>query len=219
MVNKIRKLDYIKYSVAFIITLFVFTIGIFVGDALNNAKLSQLQDLNEDIMMTTLAMQTQYDLVAENPCSVVNDTEIFKELLDVSLKVEYMENQLGQENAQVKRLKEYYSTLLIKNWIFTQEIQETCEGNNIDYIIYFYSSEKDCPYCESQGYILTNIRKDYDEVRVFPFDYRIDNPALRTLKTMFVDNVDKFPILIINGETHQGFMSRVSIEKELEKNN
>ena len=213
---KRKKMDYTKYALAFFITILVFIIGIYVGDNLNEAKVDEIANLNEDIRTTTLAVQTQFDLVSENPCEFINDTYLFEELLEVSEKVEYMENQLGQQNSQVKRLKEYYSTLLIKHWLFTKDIREKCTDNNVQYVIYFYSSKEECPFCDSQGYILSNIRKDDPDVRIFPFDYNLENSALKTFKKMFVNKVERFPILIINeGEAHQGFMSRVSIEREL----
>ena len=213
---KRKKIDYTKYALAFFITIFVFIIGISVGDNLNEAKLDQVTELNEDIRATTLAIQTQFDLVSENSCEFVNDTYLFDELLDVSERVEFMENQLGQQNPQVKRLKEYYSTLLIKYWLFTKDTRENCQDNKVQYIIYFYSSKEACPFCDSQGYILSNIRKDNPNIRIFAFDYTLNNAALNTLKKMFITDLERFPILIINeNEAHQGFMSRVSIERDL----
>ncbi len=213
---KRKKMDYTKYALAFFITILVFIIGIYVGDNLNEAKVDEIANLNEDIRTTTLAVQTQFDLVSENPCEFINDTYLFEELLEVSEKVEYMENQLGQQNSQVKRLKENYSTLLIKHWLFTKDIRENCVDKNVQYIIYFYSSKEECPFCDSQGFILSNIRKDDPDVRIFAFDYRLNNAALNTLKKMFVKDLERFPILIINeAEAHQGFMSRLSIEREL----
>jgi hypothetical protein len=197
------------------ITIIVFVIGIYVGDSLNQEKVDVVENLNEDLRSTTLAIQTQFDLVNENPCEFADDTYLFKELLDVSMKVEYMENQLGQNSASVRRMKDYYSTLLIKHWLFTKRIKDECPDSEIHDIIYFYAPDENCPYCDSQGHILTNIRKDYPFVRVFPFDYTLDNPALNTLKKMYIEEFERYPIIIINGETHQGFMSRATLEKEL----
>lgn len=211
-----KKIDYKNYFLAFLITIIVFIFGIFVGDTLNEAKLSDIENLNEDLRYKTLAIQTQFDLVSESPCDFINDTTVFKELLDVSKKTEFMENQLGKDNIQVKRIKNYYSTLLIKSWLFTQRTEKDCPESDLHDIIYFYSNEDDCKTCDSQGQILSNLRKDYDNLRIFSIDYNLDNPALQTLKRMYgVESANRFPILIIDDEVSKGFLSRKSVEEKL----
>ncbi len=212
---KKRHISYAKYGLAFFITVIVFVIGIFLGDSLNTGKMSELNTLNEDLRARTLAIQTQFDIISENPCSFANETYIFDELVDVSSKVEYMEGQLGQENPEVRRLKSYYSTLLIKHWLFTNKIKNDCEKQDIHDIIYFYAPKEECGYCDSQGHILTNLRKDYPNVWIFSFDYTLDNPALDTIKDIYIEELNSFPILIIDGKIHQGFLSRLTLEREL----
>lgn len=212
---KKRNINYAKYGLAFFITIIVFVIGIFVGDSLNQGKVSEVQSLSEDLRARTLAIQTQFDIISENPCLFMNDTYLFEELVDVSSKVEYMESQLGQKNHEVRRLKSYYSTLLIKHWLFTNKIKNECETQDIHDILYFYAPKEECAYCDSQGHILTNLRKDYPNVWIFSFDYTLDNPALNTIKDIYIKELEKFPILIIDDKIHQGFLSRLTLEREL----
>ena len=205
-------IDKKSYFLAFFITLFIFSIGIYVGDSLNNDKINEVVELNEDLRTASLTIQTQYDLVSQNPCEFINDSNIFSELLDVSMKAEFMENQLGSDDPDVRKIKNYYSTLMIQHWLFNENIQQSCPSNDLHDVIYIYSNEDDCSSCDAQGFILTNIRKDNPDLRVFSFDHHIDNSALFTLEKMFFESIETFPILIIDDKVHQGFLSREAIE-------
>src|SRR5262249_51793466 len=88
---------------------------------------------------------------------------------------------------------------------------------------YFYSNEKDkCPDCEKEGFVLTKLRQDYPELRVYSFDYNLDLSALQTLISIY-EVKDEEPALLINEKAYYGFKSVDDIKevipelKELDK--
>lgn len=90
-----------------------------------------------------------------------------------------------------------------------QKATERC-NLNIESIIYFYGRE-DCEDCGKQGYILTDLRQEYPELRVYSFDYYMDLSAIDALKSIY--KIDQnLPALIINGRVYKGFKSREDIE-------
>ena len=79
-------------------------------------------------------------------------------------------------------------------------------------IIYFYSNQ-DCDDCTKQGYILTDIRQNYPNVRVYAFDYNLDLSALKALITIYkVVESDSLPALVINGEVSYGLQKFEDIQ-------
>ncbi len=204
MVNS-RRIDKHKFLLVFIMTTLIFVVGMFVGDYFSSKKLSTVEEMEQDMKIETMAIELQYELLSEDPCSSVNSTPLTDKLYDLSRKLDYMENVLGPENPSVRGLKEYYFLLEIQHYLFLKKIKKECEGD-YDFILYFYSNKGDCPTCEEQGYALSYMRKINENVRIYPFDINIENIALETIQDQFnMKKENGLPILVINGVTHYGF--------------
>ena len=94
-----------------------------------------------------------------------------------------------------------------------KKIAEKCNTSPLS-IVYFYSSKGDCVDCEKQGYVLTRIRQDYPEVRVYAFDYNLDTSALQTL--ISINKIENnLPALLISDETYYGFQDVEDLEKNI----
>ena len=205
-----KKIKISKYLLVFFLTTVVFLGGIFIGNYASNRKLSKLDQMEQDIKVQTMAIEIQYALLAESPCDAINSTPLTNELYELSDRLSYMESNLGFNNPVVLRLKEYYSLLELRQWMFLKSTNKQCNRNNI-LILYFYSNKGDCSTCEEQGYVLTYIRNKYSNVKVYTFDINIDNIALRTIKEIYIKSKD-LPVLIINDKTYYGFKDREQIE-------
>jgi hypothetical protein len=144
----------------------------------------------------------------------LNSSEITSELYQIGARLDFMESEMGQDNRQVLGLKEYYHLLEIRHWLFLKKAKEEC---NRDYnlILYFYSNKGDCPKCQDQGNVLTYLHRKYPRLNIYSFDVNIDNPALKTIKSLY-DIKGTPPILVINDQTYSGFMTSVEIEAHLE---
>jgi len=139
----------------------------------------------------------------------ITDSILSKELGELASRIEYGENNFDSLSEELVGLKKYYSLLQIKDFLLMQKARERCDLN-IESIIYFYGRE-DCDDCRKQGYVLTNIRQDYPELRVYSFDYYLDVSAIEALKSIYkVD--ENLPALIINGKSYKGFKDREEIE-------
>lgn len=200
-----QKLDKNKFVAALAITTLIFIAGIFAGNYFSAKKLDQIDTIGQNLRTDTLAIELQYDLIAENPCSSVNSTPLAEELYELASKLDYMENRLGENNQNVLRLKEYYSLLELRHWLFMKKTNKEC-GNNNTLILYFYSNDADCRQCEEQGFILTWLRKTYPHVYIYAFDTNIENPALETIKIQH--DVQSVPSVVFNQKTYNTFMKK-----------
>lgn len=199
-----------RYLTVFLLTTAIFVLGLVIGSYNTGKKLTNLTNLQEDLKTHTLDVEMQYQLLAEDPCAYINMTPLTDELYDISLKLDYMENVLGAEDANVKRLKEYYSLLELRHWLFLKKVNKQC-GRNDTLILYFYSNKGDCPECEQQGFVLSYLRKVHPDLYVYSFDINLKTNAVDTIKKKY--RVKKAPFIVINSIPKEGFLAKDELEQ------
>ena len=84
-------------------------------------------------------------------------------------------------------------------------------------VLFFYSNKGDCPKCEQQGFVLTNFKRTYKDVRIYHFDINIDNPALNTIKDLY--KIKYAPAIVFREDTYHGFMTKTVLENLLNNQN
>jgi len=202
-----------KYIAVFALTTLIFLVGLIIGNQTSHSKLNNLEDIENDLRIETMAMELQYLLLSEDPCKSLNSTILSKELYKLGSKLDYMEEERGINDPYVLRLKEYFSLLQIRHWIFSKKSKRECDLDQ-DLILYFYSNKGDCSTCEEQGYVLSFIREKYPQTKIYAFDINIHNPAVDTVKEIYLKN-QTTPILIINEHVYYGFKNKEAIEQIL----
>jgi thiol-disulfide isomerase/thioredoxin len=205
-------LNWKKYTSAFLITVIIFITAIILSNFLNNKKLDNVREIADKIAIDIMSSETEYSLLSESSCKDVSSNTLSGELGVLAEKLTYTESNLS-ENNDLLRLKTYYTLLQIKDYLLMKKVSEKCNTKPV-FILYFYSMN--CPACEQQGYVLTYLREQYPNLRVYSFDYNIDNPALRTLISLYkVKNVT--PAMVINDKVYNGFTDKDAITATLPK--
>lgn len=196
--------DWKKYLAGFIITVILFLTSFLLSNFFNNKKIEEIRRIENTIAIDILSSETQFDLLEELSCGNVNDSILSRELNDLAAKIEFSEDQgLGSEEERLS-LRKYYSLLQIKDYLLMKKAEDKCDFKTTS-IIYFYSTEDACKDCAKQGYILTDIRQNYPNVRVYAFDYNLDISALDALKTIYkVSAGSNLPALVVNGKVYYG---------------
>ena len=215
--DKRKEFSKTKFFLALTLTTLIFIIGIIFGNAIADRKLSIIGDMEQDMRTEISAVELQYLLLAEDPCSSMIDyTPLTDELYNIAMHLDHMENSLGEDNKDVIRLKNYYSTLQIKHWLLMKKMKNECSTNST-LIIYFYDTMEACPECEQQGFILTYLRKKYPDVYIYALNTNLDNAAIRTLKSMY--SIDSTPSLIIDDEQIEGLQTKDTLLKKINQTN
>lgn len=205
-----NKIDWKKYVFTFIITATIFATAIVLSNYFSQKKLAEIRAIQDTIAIDILSSETQFSLLEELSCKDVSLNVLSKELGNLEEKLSYTEKDRGGDDPEVQILKRYYSLLQIKDYLLMTKISQKCNEAPIS-IVYFYSNEGDCPDCEREGYVLTKMRQDYPELRVYAFDYNLDISALQTL--ISINNVEnKLPALLIGENVHYGFQNIEDIE-------
>lgn len=203
-------INYKKYILVFLITAFIFSTAFGISNSINDRRMNEIRLTEEKISIGILSLETQFDLLQETTCENFDRTTLTTELTTLADKLTYAENSREISRDEIEDLKKYYSLLEIKDYLLTKKISDKCKTNPVT-IVYFYKSE-DCPDCQRQGYVLTKIREDNPNVRVYTFDYNIDLPAVKTL--INIHNIKKsLPAIIVNEKAYHGFQDLETVEQ------
>lgn len=205
-----REVSKIKYFIVFIITTLVFLVGIWVGQLIADMRFGKIDEAQTDLRTQTATLETQYLLITQNPCILLESDKLGEELYQMGTKLSHMEQSYGKNSKDVKNLKEYYSLLELRHWLFLEQIKTKCRENNFTTILFFYSNLDDCGDCDEQGYVLTYLKEKYPELKIYSFDINIDNPALEWVKDLY--DIEKVPTLIINGKKYTGLMDEDKVK-------
>ena len=206
-----------KYAYTFVITAVIFITAILASNYFNQKKMDEIKNIESRIAVDILASETQFSLLSELSCKEISSGLLSKELATLGDKLSYTEQNRGSDNAEVLNLKKYYSLLQIKDFILMQKIKDRCGSSQTNgglSIMYFYSNKGDCSDCEKEGFVLTKLREDYPELRVYSFDYNLDLSALQTLISIY--NIEKnLPAILISDKVYYGFKSIDDIKNAL----
>ncbi|MCK9345006.1 MAG: hypothetical protein M0P64_02685 [Candidatus Pacebacteria bacterium] len=213
MKNIRAKIETRKYVLAFVITVMVFFGALIISNRFSENRIAEIKAVESKISLDILSSETQFALLKESSCKAIDHSTAFsEELSSLAAKLSYMEENLGDSDAAVTNLKKYYSLLQIKDYLLTAQVEQKCGIKPLT-IIYFYSNKDgECEDCRKEGYVLTKLREEFPEFRVYSFDYNLDLSAVKTMKSIHgVQN--KLPALIISDEPYYGFKTAEDLEK------
>jgi hypothetical protein len=209
-----RDFDLKKNLLVFLITIGLFAIVFYVSNYFDNQRFSQIRDIQDTIAIDLLSSETQYSLLTEQSCpDIKNGSILSTELNSLAEKLQYTENSLGSTNEQVKTLKRYYTLLEIKDFLLMKQITQKC-GIKPVFVLYFYSNAGDCPRCEEAGYVLTYLRQQYPELRVYAFDYDLDIGAVKTMISIYKLRKE-LPAVFVNNAAYYGLGTRDEFETKI----
>lgn len=205
--------DWKKYAYTFLITAVIFATAIMASNYFSQNKMDEIKNIESRIAVDILSSETQFSLLSELSCREIGKSFLSREMSSLGDKLSYTEANRGSDDAEVINLKKYYSLLQIKDFLLMQKIKDRCGTENLS-IIYFYSNKessenasiKTCSECQKEGYVLTRLREEYPELRVYSFDYNLDLSAIRTLINIYNIN-GELPALLIKDKVYYGFKS------------
>lgn len=208
-----NEINWKKYILTFIITVAIFATALYTSNYFSEKRLAEVKNIQDKIAIDILSSETQFSLLESSSCKFVGSSTLSGELSSLEEKLAITEKDRGADDSEVQSVKRYYSLLQIKDYLLMKKIAEKCKTAPVS-IVYFYSNTGDCEDCEKEGYILTKIRQEYPEVRVYAFDYNLDLSALKTL--ISINKVeDNLPALIINDDVYYGFQDVADLEKNI----
>jgi hypothetical protein len=202
--------DWKKYVIVLFITSTIFISGLWLSNYFSNKKIDQLKSIESSISLDLMSSETQFSLMGELSCKDVSTTVLSSELNSLADKISYSENNIGTDNTDVISLKKYYALLEVKDYLLMKQITQRCGQKSI-FILYFYKNDN-CADCTKQGYVLTDLRQNYPNLRVYSFDYNLDSSVIKAMTSIY-KVPDNLPALVINGKVYSGLQTVEEIEK------
>jgi thiol-disulfide isomerase/thioredoxin len=201
-------LDKKKYLITFVITAIIFSAMLYINSILDQKRVVDVKGVQDQISLDLLSSETQFNLLREASCeNIGSSTVLSTELNSLAKKLSYLEsNDTGKPNPELIYLKKYYSLLEIKDFILMKQINQKCASKPIS-ILYFYGNKSDCADCEKMSYVLTELREEYPELRIYSFDTNLNLSAIDTLKSVYHIDPIALPALVYNENTYAGFKS------------
>lgn len=214
------KIDISRYVISLIVTISIFATSFYVANFFNSKKIDSISNIGDSISVNIMSNETQF-LLKEISCTEDNFNPVAGQLEELGDKLTYAESNFGSDDDRVIYLKKYYSLLQIRDYLIGKKMGDKCGKNKKPiFIIYMYPSKIDCEDCGKQASILTELRKNYPELRVYTFDYDLDLQPIQTLKTIYkIDSnstsTNIFPVLVIEDKAYYGLRNYSDIESLL----
>lgn len=208
-------IDWKKYVVVFLITIGLFFTASYVSNYFGDKKIDQLKSIQDKIAIDILSSETQFSLLSELSCKNISDSVFSKELGELGSKLEWSENNLGSTD-EVSYLKKYYSLLQIKDYLLAKRISARC-GTKSAFILYFYTTAENCSLCKEESLVLSKLRTEYPELRVYSFDYSTDLSAVKAMIQIYKIKDTELPALVIDDDVLNGFQELDELSTLIEK--
>ncbi len=194
-----------KYIIVFLLTAGIFTIAFIVSNYINNRRYDIIKTTTDKISIDILSLETQFELFQESSCASLKNSILSDEINALADKLSYAENQRGADDSDVITLKKYYSLLEIKDYLLMKKVDKRCDVKPIS-ILYFYTNKQKCTDCTRQGYVLTKLRIDHPELKIYSFDYDLNLSAIKTLTSIY-KVTKEMPAIVINEKSYNKFQS------------
>lgn len=197
--------DWKKYVFTFAITVIIFGSALYVNSLIDQRKYQEIRLIQDQIALDLLSSESQFDLLKQTSCKNINDSILSTELNSLATKLSYLEANKSANDAELLLVKKNYSLLEIKDYLLMKELNQKCKSKPIA-ILYFYDKKEDCPDCEKMGYVLTYLRQQYPELRIYSFDFNLKLSAIDTIKSIY--KLDQnLPAIVYNDDAYYGFKS------------
>jgi hypothetical protein len=211
-----RKISYSLYGLAFLLSVIVFSIGIYVGyliDQYNQQSISQqVDEISQKVSSTQLLFLLEGNGTAFCPVYDSQLDSINADIEKIGYKLSYMEEEKHLYDVS---LKKNYFVLEAQSLLLSERMKERC-GDNSTLLVYFYSNSN-CSSCKQQGNDILRARDETQGkaplVRIYSFDGDLGSPVANGLKTQF--NVTQYPSIVVNGRLYNGAMPEDALARLL----
>lgn len=208
-------IDWKKYLIVLLITVGLFVTAAYLSNYFDNKKINQLKTIQDKISIDILSSETQFSLLSELSCKNISDSVFSGELAELGSKLEWGQKNLGATD-EVSYLRKYYSLLQIKDYLLVKKISSRCKTKSA-FILYFYTTAANCSLCGRESMVLSTLRAEYPELRVYSFDYSTELSAIVSMLQIYKIKDTELPALVIDDEVLTGFHSLEDLESRIKE--
>ena len=120
MVKFAKKVNYI---IGVLIALIILVTGFLLGTAVTQSRYTGVEGFETNLKINAFNFDIQYLLLQQEPCEFI-EAGLNDELYVVGEQLVSLEEKRGFDNKDVIKLKNYYSILQIRDWLFLKSYKE-----------------------------------------------------------------------------------------------
>jgi len=202
-----RKVSLGIYVTALVLTVLVFSLGIYVGMVVDESAQAKVEgdllELEGDLYLSRILLLTEDETGDFCPIYLekLNAVDSQREL--IGDRLEYLETVRGVHDEE---LKEKYYYLEFENYLLMKKMEKEC-GEEYVLILFFYDAGDSA---KAQGEALDAFRAGNTNVKVFSFDGTSDSAIVEVFKKQY--NVTGYPAVVFEGKTLLGAQTLGQLE-------
>lgn len=200
-----KKIPIHLYILVFLVTFSIVAGAFGISVYINKSRTESISEAINKLAIDIYSVETRVDLSKISECNSVASSTIPKELRDLDSRISFMEDQLGENNTEIFRLRRYYGLLEIKNYQLSARAAKNC-SIDIPSLIYISSKDSSCKDCHEEEFVIDAIQSEMDNLAVYRFNAYYDMPTIAA-NTKFGTTTSVLPIIVIKDKPYYGFMS------------
>ncbi len=205
-----RKISMNMYLTAFVLTVLVFSLGIYVGMVIDeNAKMkveNELLELEQELYLSSILILLEEETGEFCPIYSEKLEAVDSERELIGDRLEYLETVRGVYDLE---LKERYYYLEFENYLLMKKMQKDCGGDYV-LVLFFYDDGEES---KTQGETLDEFRAGNGNVKVFSVDGNSDSAVVEVFRGQY--NISFYPTIVLDGERLSGLQSLGQLEGKL----
>ena len=215
-----REFNKKRYLLALVLTSFIFIFGLMLGIVIENARTSYLEEFSIKQALDYKSLQLQYEYIdqlgAEGNCEAISKTfdHAVESLENARERLEEYNQESTFNKGEYDALKREYTLAQLRYWLLAEKTKELCDME-LSTVVYFYSTKERCPECEQQAFILTYLKKIFDDKLLnFAIDGEYEGELMiEILKD--AHEITEFPTILVNNKKFDGLTSKEVILEEI----
>lgn len=194
------------YVGAFIMSMAIFVIGIYIGSTMDSSRLSSIAEdvsaVSDRVASVQLLILMEGNSSAFCPAYSSELDVIDKEVEKMGYMLSYLEDEKGVYDNE---LKKKYFVLEAESYVLSRKVDSLC-GEDSVLLINFYSNKR-CDSCKEQGTEILKARDELEaegiDVKLFSFDGDLNSSVADALAAQY--SIDSYPSVVIDGRTYPGY--------------
>ncbi|HSU72767.1 MAG TPA: hypothetical protein VLJ21_02880 [Candidatus Binatia bacterium] len=212
-----RNMHATRYILAGAITIGIFALGLLIGLVVEGKRITYVQDLYQEQRAEFASSQLQYSYIStlntQDTCPAIYSIfyNNLEKLDETAKKLQTYVKDSRINDATFNVLKREYTIEQLKYWLLSRQAREQC-NEDVVRVLYFFSTDQECPDCAKQAFVLDYLKKLYGEkLLIFSLDANFeDEPMVNILKQQY--HITKYPTLIVEYQKLEGFSSREDLQ-------
>ncbi len=216
------EVDKNMFWIAGLITLTLFAMIYIASEVLNSSREEKLTSLRDEVINeieNMKAFTAISDLIGETEnCEILEKQLNYfdRSVWDLGKKLDSYESASKNifDDPFYKTQKKRFNVNQIFYLSIHEKMKRSCDTKIPLTLIYFYGDSVQCPDCDAQSFVLTDLNKDIDdEISIFSLDVDLDVMGTEVLESYY--NVTSLPCVVVEENTYCGIKNRKQITEIL----